>query len=447
MIFDNLSENLRKAIKSLKGQDRITDINIASTLKAIKRSLVQADVNYKIVKQVTENIKQKSLGTNILTAVSPGQLFTKLVQDELTHLMGTTHQEICLSGHPAVILLAGLQGSGKTTLAAKLGLFYKNKNKHPCLVACDVYRPAAVEQLKILGQQHNIAVYAEPDEKDPLIIAKHAIQEAKKNAMDLVIVDTAGRLANDQVLMQELCSLKAQLNPSETLLVVDAMVGQDAINTAQLFNERLNFDGVVLTKLDGDARGGVALSIRSVIDKPIKLISTGERIQNLELFHPDRMASRILGMGHVVTLVERAEQLYNKEQYQKLSQKLKKNKFDFNDFLKQIQQINKLGSFKELVAMLPGFSDALSHLPIEDNPFKKYEVLINSMTPQERSNPDLLDKQRKERLVKGSGLSFQEVNLLLKQFGTMRKILKQYQQKGPGFFSYFTHMLKNMKKS
>ncbi|AXI23870.1 signal recognition particle protein [Cardinium endosymbiont of Sogatella furcifera] len=441
-MFQSLSKNLEKAIKSLKGQGRITEINIAATIKEIRRSLVQADVHYKIAKQVTDAIKQKAIGTNVLTSVSPGQLFTKLVQDALTDLMGGTHSEVRLTGHPAVILVAGLQGAGKTTLTGKLAHYYQKKNKRPLLVACDVYRPAAAEQLKKLGAGLNISVYTEPAETNPYTIAQNAIQEAKNKAMDLVIVDTAGRLAIDEVMMQEIRILKENLKPSATLFVVDAMAGQDAVTTAQAFNKQLNFDGVVLTKLDGDARGGAALSIRSVVDKPIKFISTGEKMEDLDLFHPDRMASRILGMGDVISFVERAEAVYNEEQQRSLQQKIKTNQFNLEDLVNQIKQIKKIGSLKEMVSMLPGLGKAVQDLPLDDNMFNSCEVIIASMTPKERRNPPIIDQSRRERIARGSGKTIQEVHQLLKQFDMMHKMMKKIPKEGFNLFGSLPGFLK-----
>ncbi|MGI2299199.1 signal recognition particle protein [Candidatus Cardinium hertigii] len=446
-MFQILSANLEKAIKSLKGQGRITEINIAATIKEIRRSLVQADVHYKVAKQVTDAIKQKAMGTNVITSVSPGQLFTKLVQDALTDLMGGIHTEVRLTGHPAVILVAGLQGAGKTTLVGKLGHYYQKKNKSPLLVACDLYRPAAVDQLKTLGAQLNISVYAEPLEKKTYTVAQNAIKEAKSKALDLVIVDTAGRLTTDEEMMQEICMLKECLNPSETLFVVDAMAGQDAVTTAQVFNEKLDFDGVVLTKLDGDARGGAALSIRSVVHKPIKFISTGEKMQDLDLFHPDRMASRILGMGDVISFVERAEAVYNETQQRSLQQKIKTNQFNLEDLDKQIQKIEKIGSLKEMVAMLPGLGKAVPALPLEDDLFKNCKVIIASMTVKERRNPHIIDQSRRERIARGSGKTIQEVNQLLKQFDAICKMMKKVHKKGSNLLGSLPSLLKKRSAS
>lgn len=441
-MFQSLSANLEKAIKSLKGQGRITEINIAATIKEIRRSLVQADVHYKVAKQVTDAIKQKAIGTNVITSVSPGQLFTKLVQDALTDLMGGVHIEVRLTGQPAIILIAGLQGAGKTTLVGKLGHYYKKKNKTPLLVACDLYRPAAAEQLKKLGATLDISVYTEPAAKDPYTIAQNAIKEAKHKAIDLVIVDTAGRLTTDAVMMQEIRMLKERLNPSETLLVVDAMAGQDAVTTAQTFNEQLNFDGVVLTKLDGDARGGAALSIRSVVHKPIKFISTGEKMQDLDLFHPDRMASRILGMGDVISFVERAEAVYNEVQQLHLQYKIKTNQFNLEDLAKQIQKIDKIGNIKEMVSMLPGLGRALPDLPLDDDLFKNCKVIIASMTPKERRNPHIIDRSRRERIARGSGKTIQAVNQLLKQFDMIYKMMKKVHKEGFNLLGSLPGLLK-----
>ncbi len=434
-MFENLSKNLEKAIKTLKGQGRITDINIATTVKEIRRSLVQADVHYKVAKQVTDSIKQKAIGTDVISAVSPGQLFTKLVKDELTALMGETHAEVRLTGSPAIVLLVGLQGAGKTTLAAKLAHYYKRKNRNPLLVACDVYRPAAAEQLVKLGAQLDVPVYTDPGEKNPIILAQNALKEAKQKAFDLMIVDTAGRLAINDSMMEEVCLLKEKLKPSETLFVVDAMVGQDAVTTAQTFNERLDFSGVVLTKLDGDARGGAALSIRSVVQKPIKFIGTGEKIQDLDLFHPDRMAGRILGMGDVISFVERAEQVYSEAQQRSLNQKIKNNQFNLEDFLKQIQKIKNIGNLKEISSMIPGLGNQLKNMPLDTNPFQNSEVIISSMTPKERRNPHIIDQKRRERIALGSGTKLQDVNHLLKQFEMICKMMKKVQKAGPNFFA------------
>lgn len=441
-MFQSLSANLEKAIKSLKGQGRITEINIAATIKEIRRSLVQADVHYKVAKQVTDAIKQKAIGTNVITSVSPGQLFTKLVQDALTDLMGGVHIEVCLTGQPAIILIAGLQGAGKTTLVGKLGYYYKKKNKTALLVACDLYRPAAAEQLEKLGATLDISVYTEPAAKNPYTIAQNAIKEAKHQAIDLVIVDTAGRLTTDAVMMQEIRMFKEGLNPSETLLVVDAMAGQDAVTTAQTFNEQLNFDGVVLTKLDGDARGGAALSIRSVVHKPIKFISTGEKMQDLDLFHPDRMASRILGMGDVISFVERAEAVYNEAQQRNLQHKIKTNQFNLEDLAKQIQKIEKIGNIKEMVSMLPGLGRALPDLPLDDDLFKNCKVIIASMTPKERRNPHIIDRSRRERIARGSGKTIQAVNQLLKQFDMIYKMMKKVHKEGFNLLGSLPGLLK-----
>lgn len=424
-MFENLSERLERSFKILKGEGRITEINVAETLKDVRRALLEADVNYKVAKTFTETVKQKALGMNVLTAVKPGQLMVKLVHDELAELMGGQAQEINLEGRPAVILMSGLQGSGKTTMTGKLATLLKNKrNKHPLLVACDVYRPAAVEQLKVLAEQVGVPVYSEPESKNPVQIAQNAIREAKAKSYDVVIVDTAGRLAVDEEMMQEIAAIKAGVNPSETLFVVDAMTGQDAVNTAKEFNDRLDFDGVVLTKLDGDTRGGAALSIRTVVDKPIKFVGTGEKMEALDVFHPERMADRILGMGDIVSLVERAQEQYDEAEARKLQKKIQKNKFDFEDFLTQIRQIKKMGNIKDLASMIPGVGKALKDVDIDDNAFKSVEAIIQSMTPYERHNPQVLNQSRRLRIAKGSGTDINEVNRLVKQFDQMRKMMK-----------------------
>ncbi len=429
-MFENLSNHLARAIKNLKGQGKITEINIASTIKEIRRALIQADVNYKLAKQITDTIKDKALGSQVLTAVSPGQLFTKLVSEELATLMGSEQAAINLSGKPAIILMAGLQGSGKTTFSAKLALYLKKQNKSVLLAACDIYRPAAAEQLQVLGKQVDVEVYAEPDNKNALQIAQNAIKHAQASQKQVVIVDTAGRQAIDETLMREIRELKTSLKPSETLFVVDAMAGQDAVNTAQAFHEQLDFDGVILTKLDGDTRGGAALSIRAVVNKPIKFIGTGEKMEALDVFHPDRMAKRILGMGDVISLVERAEQAYDAEEAKKLSRKISKNQFDLTDLLKQLQQIKKMGNLKDLVGMIPGMNKVAQQMEhIEQDPFKEFEIIIQSMTPQERSQPQVLDQSRRERIAKGSGTSIQAVNRLLKQFDMIRQLMKNAHQR------------------
>ena len=424
-MFENLSERLERSFKILKGEGRITEINVAETLKDVRRALLEADVNYKVAKTFTDTVKQKALGMNVLTAVKPGQLMVKLVHDELAELMGGHAQEISLEGRPAVILMSGLQGSGKTTMSGKLAWRLKNKQaKKPLLVACDVYRPAAIEQLRVLGEQINVPVYSEPESKDPVQIAQNAIREAKAKAYDVVIVDTAGRLAVDEEMMREIAAIKTGIIPSETLFVVDAMTGQDAVNTAKEFNDRLDFDGVVLTKLDGDTRGGAALSIRTVVDKPIKFVGTGEKMEALDVFHPERMADRILGMGDIVSLVERAQEQYDEAEARKLQKKIQKNKFDFEDFLTQIRQIKKMGNIKDLAAMIPGVGKALKDVDIDDNAFKSVEAIIQSMTPYERRNPQVLNHSRRQRIAKGSGTDINEVNRLIKQFDQMRKMMK-----------------------
>ena len=424
-MFENLSERLERSFKILKGEGRITEINVAETLKDVRRALLEADVNYKVAKTFTDTVKQKALGMNVLTAVKPGQLMVKLVHDELAELMGGHAQEISLEGRPAVILMSGLQGSGKTTMSGKLAWRLKNKQaKKPLLVACDVYRPAAIEQLRVLGEQINVPVYSEPESKDPVQIAQNAIREAKAKAYDVVIVDTAGRLAVDEEMMREIAAIKTGIIPSETLFVVDAMTGQDAVNTAKEFNDRLDFNGVVLTKLDGDTRGGAALSIRTVVDKPIKFVGTGEKMEALDVFHPERMADRILGMGDIVSLVERAQEQYDEAEARKLQKKIQKNKFDFEDFLTQIRQIKKMGNIKDLAAMIPGVGKALKDVDIDDNAFKSVEAIIQSMTPYERRNPQVLNHSRRQRIAKGSGTDINEVNRLIKQFDQMRKMMK-----------------------
>ncbi|MBR1593734.1 MAG: signal recognition particle protein [Alloprevotella sp.] len=427
-MFENLSERLERSFKILKGEGRISEINVAETMKDIRRALIDADVNYKVAKTFTDEVKQKALGQNVLTSVKPGQLMVKIVHDELAQLMGGTAAEFNVEGRPAVVLMSGLQGSGKTTMSGKLALMMKKRrNKRPLLVACDVYRPAAIEQLKTLGAQIEVPVYSEEDSKDPVQIALNAIREARAKSYDLVIVDTAGRLAVDEQMMQEISAIKEAIQPQETLFVVDSMTGQDAVNTAKEFNDRLDFDGVVLTKLDGDTRGGAALSIRTVVTKPIKFIGTGEKLDALDVFHPERMADRILGMGDVVSLVERAQQQYDEEEARRLSKKIAKNQFDFDDFLAQIQQIKKMGNIKELASMIPGVGKALKDIDIDDNAFKGVEAIIRSMTPKERHHPEILNTSRKQRIAKGSGTTIQEVNRLLKQFDQMRKMMKMVQ--------------------
>lgn len=431
-MFDSLSIKLEKAFQTLKGQGRITEINVASTIKEIRKALIDADVNYKVAKEVTDEIKQKALGQNVLTAISPGQLLVKITNDELTALMGSESVDINLDGNPAVILIAGLQGSGKTTFSGKLANYLKKQGRQVLLTACDIYRPAAIDQLKVLGEQVGVEVYAEPENKDAVKIARAAIEHAKKNNHRIVIVDTAGRLAVDEEMMNEIARLKEALNPSETLFVVDSMTGQDAVNTAKAFNDRLNFDGVVLTKLDGDSRGGAALSIRRVVEKPIKFISTGEKMEAIDRFYPDRMAGRILGMGDVVSLVEKAQQTFDAEEAKRLNAKLRKNQFDLSDFLTQLEQIKKMGNMKDLLGMIPGVGKALKGVDIDDNAFKPIESIIRSMTPEERENPDVINGSRKNRIAKGSGTSVQQVNQLLKQFGDMRKMMKTMNKMGGG---------------
>ena len=424
-MFENLSDRLERSFKILKGEGKITEINVAETMKDVRRALLDADVNYKVAKAFTDNVKKKALGMNVLTAVKPGQLMVKLVHDELAQLMGGEAVGLKLEQHPAIILMSGLQGSGKTTFAGKLANLLKTKqNKNPLLVACDVYRPAAIDQLKVVGEQIGVQVYSEPDNKNVNEIADNAIHEAKAKGYDVVIIDTAGRLAVDEQMMDEIEGLKNHVHPDETLFVVDSMTGQDAVNTAKEFNDRLDFDGVVLTKLDGDTRGGAALSIRTVVDKPIKFIGTGEKMEAIDVFHPVRMADRILGMGDVVSLVERAQEQFDEEEAKKLQKKIQKNKFDFNDFYHQIQQIKKMGNLKELAGMIPGVGKAIRDVDIDDNAFKGIEAIIQSMTPKERTNPEILNTSRRQRIAKGSGTSYQEVNRLIKQFDQMRKMMK-----------------------
>ncbi|MFW5760903.1 MAG: signal recognition particle protein [Cyclobacteriaceae bacterium] len=429
-MFENLSTKLDRAFKTLKGQGSITEVNVATTVKEIRRALIDADVNYKVAKEVTDNIKEKALGRDVLIAVSPGQLLTKIVNEELTELMGGQKAEMNVQGDPAVILISGLQGSGKTTFTGKLANMLKKQSRQVMLAACDIYRPAAIDQLKVLGEQIGVEVYAEPENKDAVRIAQNAMKAAKDANKKILIVDTAGRLAIDEQMMAEISNLKKVLKPSETLFVVDSMTGQDAVNTAKVFNEELNFDGVVLTKLDGDTRGGAALSIRTVVDKPIKFISTGEKMDAIDIFHPDRMAQRILGMGDVVSLVERAQQSFDEDEARRLSKKMRKNQFDFEDFLSQLQQIKKMGNIRDLMAMIPGMSKAMKGLDIDDDSFKPIEAIIRSMTLEERSNPDLLNGSRKKRIATGSGTSIQQVNNLIKQFGDMRKMMKNMNKMG-----------------
>ena len=430
-MFENLSNKLDRAFKVLKGQGSITEINVASTIKEIRRALIDADVSYKVAKEITSKIKDEALGQNVLISVSPGQLLTKIVADELTNLMGGESADINLDGNPNIILLSGLQGSGKTTFTGKLGRYLTIKGKKTLLVACDVYRPAAIEQLHVIGDDLKIEVFSDKKSKSPLNIAKKAIQHAKKNGFKSVIIDTAGRLAIDEKMMNEIKSLKKTLDPHETLFVVDSMIGQDAVLTAKSFNEAIDYDGVVLTKLDGDSRGGSALSIRKVVDKPIKFISTGEKMDALDVFHPDRMAKRILGMGDVISLVERAQQNFDEEEARKLQKKMFENTFGLDDFLSQIQKIKKMGNIKDLLGMMPGMSSKIKDIDVDDESFKPIESIIYSMTPIERKKPDILNGSRKKRIADGSGTSVQEVNQLIKQFNQMRKMMKMMKKSGP----------------
>ena len=424
-MFENLSDRLERSFKILKGEGKITEINVAETLKDVRRALLDADVNYKVAKTFTDTVKKKALGMNVLTAVKPSQLMVKIVHDELAELMGGEAAELNLNGRPSIILMSGLQGSGKTTFSGKLANMLKNKqHKNPLLVACDVYRPAAIEQLKVVGEQIGVPVYSELESKDVVSIANNAIREAKAKSYDVVIVDTAGRLAVDEEMMNEIETLKNAINPNETLFVVDSMTGQDAVNTAKEFNDRLDFDGVVLTKLDGDTRGGAALSIRTVVTKPIKFVGTGEKMEAIDVFHPSRMADRILGRGDIVSLVERAQEQFDEEEARRLQKKIQKNKFDFNDFLGQIEQIKKMGNLKDLAAMIPGVGKAIKDVDIDDNAFKGIEAIIKSMTPKERTNPEILNQSRRMRIAKGSGTNIQEVNRLIKQFDQTRKMMK-----------------------
>ena len=424
-MFENLSDRLERSFKLLKGEGKITELNVAETLKDVRRALLDADVNYKVAKQFTDTVKTKAMGQNVLTALKPNQVMVKIVHDELATLMGASASELELKGQPAVILMAGLQGSGKTTFSGKLaGMLRSKKGKKPLLAACDVYRPAAIDQLHVLGEQLGVPVYSERENKNPVEIAEHAIAEARRTGRDLVIIDTAGRLAVDEQMMQEIAAIKQAINPDETLFVVDSMTGQDAVNTAKEFNDRLDFSGVVLTKLDGDTRGGAALSIRTVVDKPIKFIGTGEQMEALDVFHPERMADRILGMGDVVSLVERAQEQYDEAEARRLQKKLAKNQFDFNDFLGQIQQIKRMGNLKDLAAMIPGVGKALKNIDIDENAFKGIEAIIYSMTPEERTNPSILNGSRRQRIASGSGTSVQDVNKLIKQFDETRKMMR-----------------------
>lgn len=426
-MFENLSERLERSFKLLKGEGKITEINVAETLKDVRRALLDADVNYKVAKQFTDTVKEKALGQNVLNSVKPSQLMVKIVHDELARLMGGTVAELNLNSNPSIILMSGLQGSGKTTFSGKLAKMLKTKKgKKPLLVACDVYRPAAIEQLRVLGEQIDVPVFSDLESRNPVEIALNAVREAKQKGNDVVIVDTAGRLAIDEQMMNEIAAIKSALNPDEILFVVDSMTGQDAVNTAKEFNSRLDFDGVVLTKLDGDTRGGAALSIRSVVDKPIKFVGTGEKLDAIDNFHPERMADRILGMGDIVSLVERAQEQYDEEEAKRLQKKIAKNQFDFNDFISQIQQIKKMGNLKDLAAMIPGVGKMLKNVDIDDNAFKSIEAIIYSMTPEERSNPSILNGSRRQRIAKGSGTNIQEVNRLIKQFDETRKMMKMF---------------------
>jgi signal recognition particle subunit SRP54 len=431
-MFDNLSQKLDKAFQHLKGQGQITEINVASTIKEIRKALIDADVNYKVAKEVTDDIKEKAMGQDVLTAISPGQLLVKITNDELTELMGGQSEDIVLDGNPAIVLIAGLQGSGKTTFSGKLASYIKRQGRSVMLAACDIYRPAAIDQLKVLGSQVGVEVYAEPENKDAVQIARNAIEHAKKMNSRVLIVDTAGRLAVDEQMMDEIARLKEALKPSETLFVVDSMTGQDAVNTAKAFNDRLDFNGVVLTKLDGDTRGGAALSIRRVVEKPIKFVSTGEKMEAIDRFYPDRMASRILGMGDVVTLVEKAQEVFDEEEAKRLNKKIRKNQFDFNDFLSQLEQVKKMGNMKDLLGMIPGVGKAIKDIDIDDNSFKPIEAIIRAMTLEERENPDMINGSRKTRIANGSGTSIQQVNQLLKQFSDMRKMMKTMNKMGGG---------------
>ncbi len=424
-MFENLSDRLERSFKILKGEGKITEINVAETLKDVRKALLDADVNYKVAKTFTDTVKQKAMGMNVLTAVKPSQLMVKIVHDELAELMGGKAVELKLEGRPAIILMSGLQGSGKTTFSGKLANMLKQKqHKNPLLVACDVYRPAAIQQLHVVGESVGVPVYSEPENKNVVEIANNAIREAKQKNYNVVIIDTAGRLAVDEEMMNEIANLKEAVNPDETLFVVDAMTGQDAVNTAKEFNDRLDFDGVVLTKLDGDTRGGAALSIRTVVTKPIKFVGTGEKMEAIDVFHPERMADRILGMGDIVSLVERAQQQFDEEEAKRLEKKIRKNKFDFDDFMGQIQQIKKMGNIKDLASMIPGVGKALKDVDIDDNAFKGIEAIINSMTPKERANPDIINQSRRMRIAKGSGTKIEEVNRLMKQFDQTRKVMR-----------------------
>jgi len=424
-MFENLTDRLEKAFKTIKGQSRITEINVAESIKDVRRALLDADVNYKIAKTFTDTVREKAMGQEVLKSVKPDQMIIKIVHDELAELMGGEKTDINLKGNPCVILLAGLQGSGKTTISGKLASYLKNKNgKLPLLAACDVYRPAAIEQLKVIGEQIDVPVYTEEDNKDPVKIAKEAIKQAKTLGKDVVIIDTAGRLAIDEDMMKEIANIKKSVSPHEILFVVDSMTGQDAVNTAKEFNDRLDFDGVILTKLDGDTRGGAAISIKSVVNKPIKFVGSGEKMDALDIFHPSRMADRILGMGDIVSLVEKAQEQFDEEEAKKLQKKIAKNQFNFDDFIKQIQQIKKMGNMKDLMGMIPGVGKAIRNLDIDDDAFKGIEAIIGSMTPEERNNPSILNGNRRKRIANGSGSTIQDVNKLLKQFEETRKMMR-----------------------
>lgn len=449
-MFENLNERLERSFKILKGEGKITEINVAETLKDVRRALLDADVNYKVAKTFTDTVKQKALGMNVLTAIKPGELMVKIVHDELAELMGGRAAEMKLEstpGHPAVILMAGLNGAGKTTMSGKLALMLKDRqHRKPLLAACDTFRPAAMEQLRVLAEQVAVPVYIEEGAKDPIAVAKNAIAHARSNGNDIVIIDTAGRQSIDEELMMQIRDIKDALNPQETLLVVDAMIGQEAVATAKIFNERLEIDGVILTKLDGDTRGGAALSIRTVVDKPIKFIGTGEKMEAIDVFHPERMADRILGMGDVVSLVERAQQQFDEEEARRLEKKIKKNKFDFNDFLGQIQQVKKMGNVKDLAAMIPGVGKAIKDIEIPDDPFKNIEAIIGSMTPKERENPDIINQSRRQRIAKGSGTDIQEVNRLIKQFDQTRKMMKMVTGMGSSKMMQMANAMRAMKR-
>ena len=445
-MFENLSERLERSFKILKGEGKITEINVAETLKDVRRALLDADVNYKVAKQFTDTVKQKALGMNVLTAIKPSQLMVKIVHDELTTLMGGKATELKLEQRPAIILMAGLQGSGKTTFSGKLANMLKTKlHKQPLLVACDIYRPAAIEQLKVVGESVGVDVYTEPENKDVVSIAQHAIRKAKQESYNVVIVDTAGRLAIDEDMMNEIAALKWAIKPDETLFVVDSMTGQDAVNTAKEFNDKLDYDGVVLTKLDGDTRGGAALSIRTVVTKPIKFIGTGEKMEAIDVFHPERMADRILGMGDVVSLVERAQMQFDEKQAAELEKKIRKNKFDFDDFMSQIQQIKKMGNIKELASMIPGVGKAIKDIDIDENAFKKIEAIIQSMTPKERANPDIINQSRRLRIARGSGSKLEDVNRLMKQFDQTKKMMKMVSGLDRSRMAQMAQAMKNMK--